>query len=65
MTAAQLLAAALAGGADGLSARDCWILLAYGLSGGNTAQQQITAALGVGYDQLSNHDLLEVIAFSL
>lgn len=65
MTAAQLLAAALAGGADGLSPRDCWIALAYDLAGGNTAQTQLNAAIKVGFDQLSNHDLQLVIAYSL
>lgn len=65
MTAAQWLAAALAGGADGFSARDCWIALAYTLAGGNTSQTQIKAAVAAGWDALATRDLLIVLAANL
>ena len=45
-TAATLLSGALAGGADGLSSRDCWICLAYLYSG---AVQTGVSVAGVTY----------------
>lgn len=62
MTAATLLAAAMAGGADGLSPRDCWLCLAYIYAGGNSAQTQINAAIASGMDRLANGDVLKCIA---
>jgi hypothetical protein len=62
MDAATLLAGALAGGADGLSPRDCWLCLAYLYSGGNTASTQLAAAVGSGYDRLSTGDIEKCIA---
>lgn len=62
MTAAQFLAAAIAGGEDGLSSRDCWIALAYSLAGGNTVATQVKAAMSAGWDALSTRDLQIVLA---
>ena len=65
MDAATLLAGALAGGADELSSRDCWLCLAYLYSGGNTATVQLAAAIGSGYDRLSTGDIEKCLASTL
>jgi len=62
MTAATLLAGALAGGADGLSSRDCLLCLAYLYSGGNTATVQLSAAIAAGCDRLSDGDIERCLA---
>lgn len=62
MTAATLLAGALAGGADGLSQRDCLLCLAYLYSGGNTATAQLAAAISSGCDKLSDGDIEKCLA---
>ena len=62
MDAATLLAGALAGGADRLSQRDCWLCLAYLYSGGNTATVQIAAAIASGFDRLSTGDIEKCLA---
>jgi hypothetical protein len=65
MTAATLLAGALAGGADELSPRDCWLCLAYLYSTGNSAQIQIDAAIAAGCDRLSDGDIEKCLAYML
>jgi hypothetical protein len=62
MTAATLLAAAMAGGEDELSPRDCWICLAYLYAGGASAQTQLNSAIASGCDKLSNGDAIKCIA---
>lgn len=62
MTAATLLAAAMAGGEDGLSPRDCWLCLAYLYSGGASAQTQLNSAIASGLDRLATTDVLKCIA---
>jgi hypothetical protein len=62
MTAATLLAGALAGGADRLSPRDCWLCLAYLYGGGNTATAQLAAAISSGCDKLSDGDVEKCLA---
>jgi hypothetical protein len=62
MNSATLLAGALAGGADGLSPRDCWLCLAYIFAGGASAQTQLTAAIAAGCDKLSTRDVQLCIA---
>jgi hypothetical protein len=65
MDAATLLAGALAGGADRLSPRDCWLCLAYLYSTGNSAQIQIDAAIAAGCDRLSDGDIEKCLAYML
>ena len=65
MDAATLLAGALAGGADRLSPRDCWLCLAYIYSGGNTATTQLAAAISGGCDKLCTRDVVICIAYSI
>ena len=63
MTTAQtLLAAAIAGGDDGLSARDCWLCIAYLYAGGNSASTQLSSAITNKLDQLSAQDVERCIA---
>lgn len=62
MTAATLLAGALADGADGLSSRDCWLCLAYLYAGVNSAATQLKNAIADGCDRLSDDDVLKCIA---
>jgi hypothetical protein len=62
MSAATLLASAMAGGDDGLSPRDCLICVAYEYAGGNSAQTQLAAAIESGFDRISDGDLKKCIA---
>ena len=65
MTANSLLAAAMAGGEDGLSPRDCWLCIAYLYAGGKSAQTQLKNAIADGLDRLSTGDVLKCIAYLL
>ena len=62
MDAATLLAGAMAGGADGLSPRDCWLCLAYLYAGGNSADTTLASAVSSGLDKLSTRDIKLCIA---
>lgn len=62
MSAATVLAAAIANGTDRLSTRDCWVCIAYLYASGNSAQTQLNAAIANGYDRLSTTDLKRAIA---
>lgn len=62
MTAESLLAAAMAGGEDGLSPRDCWLCLASLYAGGNSAQTQLNAAISSGLDRLATTDVLKCLS---
>lgn len=65
MTANSLLAAAMAGGEDGLSPRDCWLCIAYIYASGKTAQAQLNQAIADGLDKLPTGDVLKCIAYLL
>lgn len=65
MTANSLLAAALAGGEDGLSPRDCWLCIAYLYAGGKTGQAQLNQAISDGLDRIATGDVLRCIAYLL
>jgi hypothetical protein len=62
MDAATLLSGAMAGGADGLSPRDCLLCLAYDYAGGNSAATQLATAVASGCDRLSDGDLQKCLA---
>ena len=62
MTANSLLAAAMAGGEDGLSQRDCLLCLAYTYAGGNSAQTKLNLDIQSGFDKLSWGDIWKCIA---